>query len=198
MIVIPPAEGRAFHLARRQRLRLSTPAGAQCADFFAFTPTLTEWLSPMHTWVASRHVRPRAGDMFRSQLRRPLVEFVEDHAGGVHDMLLAACDAERYRQLGIDGPHRSCAQNLREALAALGLEVPLIPQPVNFFTNTTVEPDGTMVAPPNTVPAGASVVLEALDDLVCAISACPFDVQSPGWAVNAEGRLTGLAVELIG
>jgi uncharacterized protein YcgI (DUF1989 family) len=83
-------------------------------------------------------------------------------------------------------------------MRALGLEIPLVPQPVNFFANTAVEPDGTMVSPPNTVPAGASVVLEALDDLVCAVSACPFDVQSPGWSVNAEGRLTGLQVGLLG
>jgi hypothetical protein len=198
VVDIPPAEGRAFRVARGQRLRLSTPDGGQCADFFAFTPDLGEWLSAPHSWVSTRHVRPRAGDVFQSQLRRPLVAFERDDAGGVHDMLLAACDSERYRQLGVEGPHRSCAENLREAMAALGLALPLVPQPVNFFANTTVEPDGTMVAPPNTVPAGASVVLEALDDLVCAVSACPFDMQSPGWSVNADGGLTGLQVEVLG
>ena len=105
----------------------------------------------MHTWVASRHVRPHTDDVFVSQRRRPLLDFAEDGAGGVHDMLLAACDTERYRQLGVEGDHRSCAENLREAMRELSLEIPVVPQPVNFFANTSVEPDGTMVAPPNRV-----------------------------------------------
>ncbi len=72
-----------------------------------------------------------------------------------------------------------------------------MPQPVNFFANTGVEPDGTMVAPPNQVPPGAHVVLEAREELVCAVSACPFDLQQPGWMVNAEGALSELRVELL-
>ena len=91
---MPAAHGRAFRVEAGQRLRLSSPKGGQCADFFAFTPDLGEWLSPMHTWVASRHVRPRADDVFVSQRRRPLLDFAEDGAGGVHDMLLAACDTD--------------------------------------------------------------------------------------------------------
>jgi uncharacterized protein YcgI (DUF1989 family) len=196
-IVIPAAEGRAFELAAGQQFKLSSPEGGQCADFFAFTPDLGEWLSPMHTWVASRHVRPRAGDAFLSQRRRPLLDFAEDHASGVHDMLLAACDTERYRLLGAGDAHRSCAENLREAMGALGLEIPIVPQPVNFFANTVVDSDGTMSSPANPVPAGASVVVKARTDLVCTISACPFDVQSPGWIVNAEGRLSELKVEIL-
>ena len=197
-LIVPAAHGRAFRVGAGQRLRLSSPKGGQCADFFAFTPDLGEWLSPMHTWVASRHVRPRAGDVFVSQRRRPLLDFAEDGAGGVHDMLLAACDTERYRQLGFEGDHRSCAENLREAMRELCLEIPHVPQPVNFFANTGVEPDGTMVAPPNQVPPGAHVVLEAREGLVCAVSACPFDLQQPGWMVNAEGALSELRVELLG
>jgi hypothetical protein len=195
-MIVAAAHGLAFRVAAGQRLRLSTPEGGQCADFFAFTPDLAEWLSPMHTWVGSRHVRPRAGDVFVSQRRRPLLDFAEDHAGGVHDMLLAACDTERYRLLGAGDSHCSCAENLREAMRALGLEIPLVPQPVNFFANTVVDSDGTMSSPANPVPPGASVVLAARVDLVCAISACPFDVQSPGWIVNAEGQLSELRIEL--
>ena len=196
-VLVPAAGGRSVRLPRGWQVRISNPRGGQCADFFAFTHDLSEWLSPMHTWVATRCVRPRQGDQFLSQQRRPLLDFVEDGAGGVHDMLVAACDAERYRLLGIEGPHSSCAENLREAMAALGLELPTVPQPVNFFTSTSVSEDGTLSSFSNPVAAGAFVVLEARDDLVCTVSACPFDLQRPGWAINAEGRLSELRIEVL-
>lgn len=196
-IVVPAAAGKAVRVPAGHRLRISNPHGGQCADFFAFTDDLGEWVSPMHTWVWTRSVRPRQGDPLLSQLRRPLLDFVLDGADGVHDMLVAACDTERYRQLGVDGPHASCAENLRAALRALGLEAPTIPQPVNFFTSTAVDADGRLSSPSNPVPAGAYVVLEARVSLVCAVTACPFDLQFPGWAINAEGRLSELELAVL-
>jgi uncharacterized protein len=193
---VPAAGGKAVRVDAGRRIRVSNPQGGQCADFFAFTADLSEWLSPMHTWVAQRRIRPRAGDVFLSQRRRPLLDFVEDGADGVHDMLIAACDPARYEQLGFEGPHRSCAENLREAMRELGLEIPIVPQPVNLFTLSQVERDGTLVSPSNPVPPGAYVALEARADLVCAVSACPFDLQMPGWVVNAEGRLSEIRIEV--
>lgn len=196
-IVVPPAEGRAVRLAAGGRLRVTTPAGRQAADFFAFTPDLAEWLSPMHTWTWTRSVRPREGDVLVTQLRRPLLRLAEDGAGGVHDMLLAACDQTRYAQLGFEGPHRSCAGNLREALASLGLEPPVVPQPVNLFTHTRVEGDQRLVSPPNPVPPGAYVVLEAVRDALCVVSSCPFDLALPDWTINAPGGPTELFLEIL-
>ena len=189
-VTVPARAGRAVRVPAGARLRVATPEGRQAADFFAFTPDLSEWLSPMHTWATTRSIRPRRGHVFLSQRRRPMLLFVEDGAGGVHDMLIAACDEERYRQFGVEGHHRSCAENLRLALAELGLEAPTVPQPVNLFTATEVAPDGSLGAPPNPVPPGAFVVLEALRDLVCAVSSCPFDLAIPGWGINDPGGPT--------
>jgi uncharacterized protein YcgI (DUF1989 family) len=197
-VIVPAAGGRAVEVAKGQSIRISSPGGGQCADFFAFSVDLTEWVSPMHTWVWTRCVRPRAGEPLLSQRRNPMLDFVEDGAGGVHDMLVAACDPERYRQLGFEGLHASCAENLRTAMAELGHgELPIVPQPVNFFTSTAVGPDGVLSSPSNPVPAGAFVRLKARRDLVCAVSACPFDLQMPGWVINAEGRLSELAIEVL-
>jgi uncharacterized protein len=181
-----------------RRFRLTTPRGQQAADFFALADDdPNEWLSPMHTWTWTRSVRPGEGQTFLSNRRNPLVEFVEDGAGGVHDMLLAACDQARYRQLGFDGYHASCAENLALALRALGRELPVTPQPVNFFTNTEVDADQALVARPNPVPAGSYVVLEAVKDLVCAVSSCPFDLDLDGWSINGPEGPTELTVELV-
>ena len=67
-----------------------------------------------------------------------MVDFVEDGAEGLHDFIIAPCDAIRYEQFGVPG-HRSCIGNLEEAMAALGHDIPDSPLAVNFFTNTTVE-----------------------------------------------------------
>jgi len=194
---IPPRGGLAFPVAAGDRLRLITPKGAQAADFFAYAAgDLREWLSPMHSWVTTRSVKPRPGDTFLSRFRRPMLDFLEDGAGGMHDMMIAACDQGRYEQFGFVGPHASCSENLRSAMARLGHQIDVVPQPVNFFTNTVVEPDGKLVSPPNTVPPGGYVDLAARVDLICVVSSCPFDLPIPGWTINAPGGPTELVVEV--
>ena len=193
---IPAREGRGFPVAEGQRLRIVTPHGAQAADFFAFNAAnIGEWLSANHTWVWTRATRPRQGDTFQSRFRRPMLDFSLDGADGVHDMMIPACDQFRYEQNGFAGPHASCSENLRLAMQRLGYSVDVIPQPVNFFTNTAVEPDGSFVSPPNSVRPGGFVELTARMDLLCVVSSCPYDLNLPGWTINAEGGSTDLLVE---
>ncbi len=194
---VPARGGLAVLVERGQRLRITSPKGAQAADFFAYAADdLREWLSPAHSWVTTRSVKPRPGDAFLSRFRRPMLDFVEDGAGGMHDMMIAACDQARYEQFGFEGPHASCSENLRSAMARLGHPIDVIPQPVNFFTNTVVEADGRLVSPPNAVPPGGYVELLARMDLICVVSSCPFDVPIPGWTINAPGGPTELVVEV--
>jgi uncharacterized protein len=194
---IPARGGLALPIERGRRLRLITPKGAQAADFFAYAAgNVREWLSPMHTWVTTHSIKPRVGDSFLSRFRRPMLDLVEDGAVGMHDMMIAACDQARYEQFGFVGPHASCSENLRNAMVRLGHAIDVVPQPVNFFTNTVVESDGKLISPPNTVPAGGYVELVARMDLICVVSSCPFDLQIPGWTINAPGGPTELVVEV--
>jgi uncharacterized protein len=195
--IIQVRSGLAFPVAQGQTLRLITPKGAQAADFFAYAAgNVREWLSPMHTWVTTRSIKPRVGDSFLSRFRRPMLDLVEDGAVGMHDMMIAACDQARYEQFGFVGPHASCSENLRNAMVRLGHAIDVVPQPVNFFTNTVVGSDGKLISPPNTVPAGGYVELVARMDLICVVSSCPFDLQIPGWTINAPGGPTELVVEV--
>ena len=82
-------------------------------------------------------------------------------------------------------------------MARLGHAIEVVPQPVNFFTNTVVESDGKLTSPPNTVPPGGYVELAARMDLICVVSSCPFDLQIPGWTINAAGGPTELVVEVL-
>jgi uncharacterized protein YcgI (DUF1989 family) len=195
--VVPASEGRAVQVAAGERIRVTTPRGQQAADFFAYNAAdLGEWLSPMHTWVKTYCVKPRQGDVLLSRFRRPMLEFVDDGAGGTHDMMIAACDKLRYEEFGHEGPHASCAENLMVSLRRLGHEIAVVPQPINFFTHTRIEPDGRLVSPPNPVPTGGYVELAALMDLVCVVSSCPFDLRLEGWTINAEGGPTELLIEV--
>lgn len=196
-ILVPAREGRAVAVRAGRRLRIVTPRGRQAADFFAYNAADTgEWLSPTHSWVWTRHVRPRQGDVLLSRFRRPMLDFTADGAGGVHDMMIAACDQFRYEQFGFQGNHPSCSANLEIAMRRLGHQIDVIPQPVNFFTCTAVEKDGHLVSPPNPVPAGAAVELQARMDLICVVSSCPFDLAIDGWTINGPDGPTELLVEV--
>jgi uncharacterized protein len=196
--IVPAREGRAVRVAKGQTIRITTPKGAQAADFFAYNATSpAEWLSANHTWVTSFNVKPRQGDLLLSRFRRPMLKFTRDGAQGVHDMMIAACDQFRYEFFGHKGPHASCSENLCVAMRREGHQVDVIPQPINFFTNTTVEKDGSFKSPPNPVPPGAYVELEALMDLICVISSCPFDLPVDGWTINAGQGPTEIEVEIL-
>ena len=195
--IIPPSEGRGFHVAEGQSIRVSTPKGQQAADFFAYNAhSIDEWLSPNHTWVWTRSVKPRAGDVIISRFRRPMLEFVEDGADGFHDMMIAACDQFRYEQLGHAGNHPSCSENLRTSMQRLGHAIDVIPQPINFFTNTLVTGKGEFISPPNPVKPGAYVTLRALMDLICVVSSCPYDLALEDWPINSPDGPSELEVSV--
>ena len=197
---VPAAHGKAVELAAGQLLRLETPKGKQAADFWAFTSDMAEWLSTTHTWVRTNVVKPRQGDLLVSQLRLPMLGFTRDGARGCHDMHIAACDAQRYREFGVAEPHRNCADNLAEALAEVGKQALITPQPINFFTNTRIgENHELLMGDPEEHPIepGSFVVLEALRDVICVASSCPHDVWIPGWSLT-DTAPTELRIDVIG
>ena len=113
-------------------------------DLFAFcAEDPAEHLSASHTRVTLERMFPAIGESFLTDRRRPILRLVEDTSPGHHDMLVAACDKRRYELLG-HPDHRNCADNLADALSALGVEVPLVPQPVNLFSRIPITADGDL------------------------------------------------------
>jgi uncharacterized protein YcgI (DUF1989 family) len=172
-IRIAARTGDGFHLAAGQHVQIVDVEGRGCADFFALAAQdPTEYLSASHTRVAVDRLFPQVGQSFFSSARRPLLQFEEDRTPGIHDMLFAACDPARYAQYGVRG-HPSCADNFRDALRRLGVQPSHVPQPVNFFMNVAVHPDGRVSFGPPRTAAGDSVLLKAFVDCLVVISACP-------------------------
>ena len=174
---IPAGQGRAFRLGAGQRMRVVTAEGGQVVDTWALAlPDLDERMSMEHTRARLLAVSPRAGDDLLSDRRRPILRLVEDTSPGVHDTLIAACDQERYTQLGHAGPHRNCADNFSAALTELGYVPPPVPAPLNMFMNIPVAGDGTLSFEPSPARPGDAVTLEAVRDVVVVLSACPQDL----------------------
>jgi uncharacterized protein YcgI (DUF1989 family) len=190
-IDVPAGMGRAVRVAAGERVRVVDVAGGQVGDLFAFTAG-TEHLSAPHTRAAVSRLFPAVGEPFVTDRRRPILTFVDDTSPGEHDMLIAACDPDRYAALGAPG-HRSCAANLREALAAIGFaHRGPTPQPVNLFMRIDVASDGRLSWLTATSRAGEAVTFEAALDCVVVVSACPQDIV----AINRAG-LSPLAIDVL-
>jgi uncharacterized protein YcgI (DUF1989 family) len=182
-VTIAPMTGWAKLVRAGQFLRLTDPRGKQCGDFWAFcADNLDEHLSAMHTRVWVNRLCPLPGESFHSNHRRPILQLIADTCG-VHDLLTAACDEHRYRLYGLQQPHRSCAGNLKEAMAPhFGSERFYVPQPFNVFANVKIGADGSVLndAPPS--KPGDYIVLKAWIDVIVAISACPQEFNPiTGW-----------------
>ena len=167
----------AARVGKGQRIKVINTHGAQVVDTWAFSAAdATEWMSMEASRAWFMKLRAALGDTFLTNQRRPILSLVEDTSGGAHDTLMAACDAPRYRLLGVEGHHDNCRDNLHAGLAALGVKVPATPSPLNLFMNIPWSAEGALAwAEPVSTP-GSYVVLRAEMDLVIAFSACPQDV----------------------
>ncbi len=176
-IPVPASTGKAVHVPAGMRFSVVAAEGPQVADMWAFArEDPREFLSTEHTRSCLDRLTPCVGDAFYSNMRRPMLTVVSDTSPGHHDLLLSACDAGRYRLLGHVGPHRSCADNLREALAELSISPADIPSPVNIFERVEIGPDGTLEIVPPQVEKGQSLTFCAEFDVIVVISACPMDI----------------------
>lgn len=177
MIEIPARRGKAARLRQGETVRIVNTKGQQVVDAWAFSAAdLYEFMSMEHSRPALGHIIPAVGDTLLTNRRRPILTFVEDTSGGIHDTLFAACDRWRYELLGCSEYHDNCTDNLAAALAELGLAPPQTPAPLNLFMNIpVVDGNRVEVRPPVSTP-GSHVSLRAELDCVVAFSACPQDL----------------------
>lgn len=175
--VLPATYGRAIRLAAGGRVRLTNIFGTQAVDFWAFNAAdPNEFLSMDNIRSFNSIVFASKDVALVSNYRRKLVSIVEDTSAGRHDTLLCPCSASLYRELGVKGHHRSCVDNLHEALDALSADVPFTPAAMNLFMSVHVREDGTVERLLPASKPGSYLVLRAEIDVVLAFSSCPQDV----------------------
>ena len=176
-IHVPAREGRAVTVPSGTAFRIVDAEGSQVADLFAFNADdVGEHHSAMHTRAAVSRLFPRLGEAFVTNRRRPIFTLEQDDSPGVHDMLIAPCDPERYQGLGVEGWHASCRENLELAMRGLGHERICVPASINLFMNIPVAGDETLGWDPAPTAAGNSITFRAAMDCIVVASACPQDI----------------------
>ena len=189
---VPARTGVGFEVRAGDLIRITDLKGAQPVDFWAFVKEdPLEFLSPEHTKPTIEKLVPGVGDSAYTTRRRAIMTIVEDNSPGQHDMQYAACDATRYKQLGFEGEHASCQENLHKALAQLGIRLDFTPQPWNLFTNFHINPDRTITIKPPDTKSGDNIVFRAEVDAYVAVSACPQDLNP-----TCGGNPTDIRVEV--
>ncbi len=177
IVTIPARKGTAALVRGGQMIRVINTYGQQVVDTWAFNSAdISEFMSMEHSRTALARILPKVGDSMVTNHRRPILTLVEDTSPGIHDTLLAACDRYRYELLGVQGYHDNCTDNLRSAMAALGLAPPETPSPWNLFMNIPVQPDGSVSFAAPVSKAGDYILLRAEMDCLVAFSACPQDI----------------------
>jgi len=175
-LVVPACHGRAFVVAAGQYLAIEDVDGEQCGDFVAFNAAdVTEFISTCHTRSWNTSVYLKLGHSVRTNRRNPMFEVIADDVG-VHDILCPPCDQQRYLLHYGVADHRNCLDNLTEALCGYGIEKWRIPNPINVFMNVLVDAAGRFEVKAAPSKAGDRIVLRALIDCLCALSACPQDI----------------------
>jgi uncharacterized protein len=172
-VVIKGGYGGRIEVGEDQILEILNVEGQQICDFFAFNlDDVSETLSPSHTRSELRRIVLKVGDVLVSRYRNPMFEILEDTCGR-HDITFPPCDPVRYeRGFGLKN-HRSCRTNLAETITDKGIPYAYLPDPINWFQNMPVTPDGTIQRLNSSAVPGDKVVLRALQPVLAVGSACP-------------------------
>ena len=162
-------------------------AGRQCSDFLAFhahklDKGIERGLDPQVTRTLMGSAYPTVGlhSKYYDADMDPLCQVVQDTVGR-HDSFALACTARYYEDLGYPG-HINCTENFNRQLDPYGIAPKKGWAALNFFYNTSFDPDLVLLSDEPWSRPGDFVLLRAMSDLVCASSACPDDIDpANGW-----------------
>jgi aminomethyltransferase len=165
---VGPADAKAYELRAGEYVQIEDLQGCQVSDFLAFhrdRPGLG--ISTTVTRALVDGLFPLPGQGIYDGEGNRLLELVEDTVGR-HDTFGIACNREYYEALGYPD-HLNCTDNFNRELAAFGYEPRPFWEPINFFYNTKIGPDGRVIeVEPALSKAGDYVLMRAERDLVVA------------------------------
>jgi len=174
MNIISPRSGVAFTLRKGDKLNVYDIQGEQVSDFICYNlHDKKEYLSSGRTLDYAETMLFTKGDLFYSNRSNVMFQIIEDTVGR-HDFLLAPCSAEMFRiTYGHSEPHQGCFGNLRNSLAAHGIEGDDIPTCFNIFMHVAINSDtGKLSVLPPKSKAGDFITIEAKMDLLVGMTAC--------------------------
>ena len=185
---IPRATGRAYQVKKGEYIQVIDVEGRQCSDFMAMnTQALNEGkeryidATVTRSLTASAYPQPGLSDKFYDQDMQPLLAVIQDTVGR-HDTFALACTEYGYAERGFAG-HVNCSDNISMAYAPYGIESRKAWPAINFFFNSSIDPNNHQLSSDESWSRpGDYVLMKALTDLTCVSTACPDDIDPiNGW-----------------
>ena len=184
---VDKASALSYEVREGEYIQIIDVAGRQCSDFLAFhahklDAGVERGLDPQVTRTLMGTAYPTVGlhSKYYDADMDPLCQVVQDTVGR-HDSFALACTARYYEDLGYPG-HVNCTENFNRQLDRYGIAPKKGWAALNFFYNTSFDPDLVLLSDEPWSRPGDFVLLRAMSDLVCASSACPDDIDpANGW-----------------
>jgi hypothetical protein len=186
--IIPARYGRAFVVKRGQTLRIHQVEGGQVGDcVFINANDHREVFHVGQTWAINVFLGTGTGKRFKHFYSKPprenvMLTTVADTYPDHWANMGGRCSRRLYELRDGNADHRSCQENLAEALAPFGVSGDDIIDIFNVFMRVEMRPDGTFTILPTEVGADDYIDLRAEMDVLAAVSACPSDRSAPNRA----------------
>lgn len=179
--IIPPQTGDAFLLKRGQKLKVIDPQGKQVSDLFCVSAhDRDEWFSAGRSIDYNDSIYLGAGHTFYSNFSTPMFRMIEDTCGR-HDLLMTPCSLKMFQMVvGNQEYHPSCDENLAKNLARFDVPAHRVATAFNLFMNVEVGEGGKIQIHEPRSKTGDYVVIEALMDLIVALTACSHEETNGG------------------
>jgi uncharacterized protein YcgI (DUF1989 family) len=180
--IIPACYGKAFVVKKGQVVSIIEVEGKQMADVtFLNADDHKEvfhagWTAALNMMAGEGNMR-RVKKLYSKPPRDNVMLTVVDDPTGVHLAWNGGrCSRKVYEQFFNVQGHRSCQDNLAEALAPFGLSEDDVPDVFNAFMNAEGFEEGRFDTLEPVTKKGDYISLRAEMDLLVAVSACPFDL----------------------
>ena len=179
--VIPAGRGHAFLVPRGAVLRIHLVEDRQVGDCCFFNANdHREVFHVGQSWALNVMLGTGNAKSFRHFYSKPprenvMLTVLEDTVRNHWGNMGGRCSKRLYELRDGDRDHRSCQENLAEALAPFGVSGDDIVDIFNVFMNVEVRPDGSFTILPPSAKKGDYIELRAEMDVLAAISACPAD-----------------------
>lgn len=175
MITIPAQKGTAFKLKKGQQLKVIDPTGSQVSDLYCCdAENIQDGFSAGRTIDYNESLRTQKGFFLYSHSGKKLMEIMEDHSPGIHDLLVTPCSLQMFQMMSNnENYHPSCLENLSSSLKSFGINENQITSSFNIFMNVPVDHSTgkITIGVPQTQP-GDYIVLRACRDLIVSLTAC--------------------------
>ncbi len=180
--IIPAQTAKAFKVEKGQTFRIYQVSGGQVGDcVFYNADDYREFFHVGQSWAINVICGTGTSKTFKHFYSKPpreniMMTVVNDTCRNHWGNMGGRCSTRLYQlRDNITSGHRSCQENLTEALAAYGLTGDDIFDIFNVFMNVELHEDGGFSIKPTEVGPEDFIDIRAEMDILAAVSACPAD-----------------------